>query len=391
LDFNSAGEVIYYATVQSGKVYRQGFFRHDGAMSEVIAMEESSTPAGGVYNGFGIHQLNSKGEVAHIALLSGAPAEGILTYNQTGGTVLALSGTPAPGGGLYHDFQDLQLNDSGQVAFLATLNDGSLSEGVFLNDGATTTVVARLNTVAPGGTAYNGEMGTPQLNALGQIAFQAGLAGGQSTSGIFRYDGNMGRAIALAETPAPAGGSYVSFSTPELNANGKVAYRAKLSDGPSTHGVFLYDGSENIVIALQGDLAPDTTANFYNLDRITINDAGLVALRAELAGDGVTSANNTGIWFGTDSSDLTLLVREGDTLFVNGANRTVDNLLTYFPLSLTNSALAWNASFTDGTSAIIVSTFLTVPEPRLAAILSSLTLGAITITARQRQVKIRLC
>ena len=83
----------------------------------------------------------------------------------------------------------------------------------------------------------------------------------------------------------------------------------------------------------------------------------MVVFRGEIIGAGVTEANNNGLWYGTDTSDLALLVRAGDTMFVNGQNRTLRALPESDAFSLSETGIAWPAFFTDNTSAIIYSAF----------------------------------
>ncbi|HMO83921.1 MAG TPA: hypothetical protein PKC18_03270, partial [Lacipirellulaceae bacterium] len=94
--------------------------------------------------------------------------------------------------------------------------------------------------------------------------------------------------------------------------------------------------------------------------------------------------NDTGFWFGTNASDLSLLVREGDSLLVNGAHRTLGQLPLQF--SLSDTGIAWMASFTDGTQAVMYSQFplASIPEVGAWAMLL-LPAGAAAVVAGKRR------
>jgi hypothetical protein len=139
-------------------------------------------------------------------------------------------------------------------------------------------------------------------------------------------------------------------------------YQANLTGGVHSEGLFRHDGTTATTIALQNSAAPGTTATFFSDvaegDSASMNDAGIVLFAARIVGAGVTEANNYGYWFGTDAGDLQLLVREGDTIFVNGANRTVASV---YEQSVSEAGVVWNAWFADNTTAIIYTTFAALP------------------------------
>jgi hypothetical protein len=95
----------------------------------------------------------------------------------------------------------------------------------------------------------------------------------------------------------------------------------------------------------------------------------------------VTTANDRGLWAGTSLSTLTLIAREGDVLFVNGANRTLAEPSASF--ALTDDGVAWRATFTDGTQAILYSTFTPVPEPAVGFGLAAAVLGGVVALRRR--------
>ncbi|HMP05564.1 MAG TPA: hypothetical protein PJ982_04370, partial [Lacipirellulaceae bacterium] len=396
---NDAGQVAFWAMTSPGA----GIFRSDGTTTVSIARVGGSWPSslapggGAAYSEVAWDRMafNSSGQVAYWAALNNG-RQGLLLHNGTASATLALHGTPAPGGGNYIGaFGNVQLNPHGEVAYFATPSGGA---GMFLHDGTTGIAIARQGMTTPAGGTYTPSFTSfsTQVNANGQVLYVASVTGGPSTDGIFLHDGTTGEAIALRGAAAPGGGAYdvfaISILYPQLNAAGQVAYWARLTGGPSTDGIFLHDGTTDAALALQGAAAPGTTGTFDSFfgagttkGSMLINNMGLVVLRAALAlGGDVTAANDTGFWFGTNASDLSLLVREGDSLLVNGAHRTLGQLPLQF--SLSDTGIAWMASFTDGTQAVMYSQFplASIPEVGAWAMLL-LPAGAAAVVAGKRR------
>jgi hypothetical protein len=95
------------------------------------------------------------GEVAFVAGLAGSPAgSGIVRVAGGSVTVLLRSGDPAPGGGRYATFEQLDLGGDGCLLFRARLTGCDAGEGVFLRTPDGVQVVARAGDRSPGGGAY---------------------------------------------------------------------------------------------------------------------------------------------------------------------------------------------------------------------------------------------
>ena len=132
------------------------------------------------------------------------------------------------------------------------------------------------------------------------------------------------------------------------------------------------------MIAREGDAAPGVTdqakfAHIYYAYSESLNAAGQVAFLAELAGTGVTTANNSAL-FATDlPGSLRLIARDGSPLEVApGISKIVREIEIFDRTnnedgrqSSFNDAgqLAFRATFTDFTEGIFVSNAVAVPEP----------------------------
>jgi hypothetical protein len=119
-----------------------------------------------------------------------------------------------------------------------------------------------------------------------------------------------------------AGAQFFNFSTAIINDNDELAYRGVLQTGAgvtsaSNDGIWTDDcdtPNNHFIVGREGTNAPGTGSNFtgiVNTSNFQINNSDVVALRAQLTGAGVTTANDFGIWT-TAPGPLTLVAREGD-------------------------------------------------------------------------------
>ena len=108
----------------------------------------------------------------------------------------------------------------------------------------------------------------------------------------------------------PAGALFTALYPPALNDAGQVAYWAKWKAGTvSGAGVFI-DGT--LIVAL-GEAVPGVAgATFKAVKDPVIGGAGEVAILATIQGGGVTTANDTGIWWKPSSGPLTRVASEGE-------------------------------------------------------------------------------
>lgn len=134
--------------------------------------------------------------------------------------------------------QSQAINAAGEVAFFAFLEDGTW--GLFQADG--TTIVPRVLT-SDGFPGFS--QGLLDLNDLGQVAFLAGLGGFEDN---VLYNGSDPVADRVIGPGDPLGGSTVTeirvFFPPFFNNRGQIAFRAELADG--TVGIYRADPVEKV-------------------------------------------------------------------------------------------------------------------------------------------------
>lgn len=381
---NGAGQVAFRATLTGGSS-SQGLFAGVPGSLQTVALSSTAAPVGGNYIAMGDPVLNGAGRVAFVALLtSGSSPEAIFTGAPGSLQTAALAGTAAPAGGNYSSFSSFVgpvINGSGQVAFAATLTGGSSTQGIFVGAPGAVQAAALTNTAAPAGGNYSGFV-TSVLNGAGQVAFQASLTGGSSTRGIFAGAPGAVQATALQGTAAPAGGNYVSFFNPVLNGAGQVAFRADLTGGSSSRGLFAGAPGAIQTVALLGAAAP-RGGNYSSLSDAAINGLGQVVFLSDLD----ANVNARGLFAGMPGN-LSAIVLHGDVIDIDPGpgvdNRTVNSIniggvsggqdgrsMTFNDDGL----IVYRLGFTDGSQGVFTSV-VAVPEPSSLLLLATAVLAA---------------
>lgn len=287
----------------------------------VVASTGNTPPGipGTTYAGFlGTPRINASGQVAYVALLSGA---GISASNDAtlwrDSTLIAREASPAPGlsGVSFGSFSThLQINAAGRVAFWSPLSGSDVSTG---NDEAIwrdATIVTREGNPAPGlaGVTFGALSSIPVLNGAGQVAYLAALGGAGITAGNDTSIWRDGTLLVREGNAAPglSGVTYGNLFTPQLNAAGQIAYLSALAGtgvGPTNASALWRDGT---LVAREGNPAPGLSGVSFGAFSSTpqINGLGQIAFASVLTGTGVTAATNTAIW-----RDTTLVARAGNT------------------------------------------------------------------------------
>ncbi|HEY7120689.1 MAG TPA: choice-of-anchor tandem repeat NxxGxxAF-containing protein, partial [Tepidisphaeraceae bacterium] len=231
---------------------------------------------------------------------------------------------------------------------------GAKGRGAVLATGATLLVVAPAfadftlvtssGAAAPGteaGTTFL-QFGLPTLSADGKVAFQAGLAGAavDLSNDAALYTGAPGAWQVLARKGAPAdpalGAGVKQFAFANVGYDFSYALGPALSQdlvasfayftGPGidyTNDTAIVAGppAAPVRVARYGDAAPGTPAgvHFVSLSLPRINAAGQFLLSGYLDGPNLVHehdtsrfSNDSGMWYGDATGQLTLLARSGD-------------------------------------------------------------------------------
>jgi hypothetical protein len=354
----SFGTVFNPFITRDGEVVFDGnfgeIFRGDGKTIVPLARLGDAVPGGGTLTSFlGARAVNNVGTVAYVARMSNAAAtQGVFRADGRRTTTIASDDTTPPTGGRFTSLLGLNLNDRGQVAFSSEMTGGSGDHGIFRGEGGRLTPVFVSNQIAPGGTSFD-DCGAPAINAQGKVMATCSLKNGTSRAGLFLGDGTDTVVIALDGQPAPKGGHYeagpglLPFIN-RLNDRGEVAFVARLTGG--AFGMFRGDRKRTTTLALTGTSAPGTTGLFESFGEVfKVGNSGRVAFVARLAVGvgGVEASNNLGIWIGTSDQNLQLLVRTGEVI---EGNVLTDLPFIGFsaaghPLEMDENRVLWRASF----------------------------------------------
>jgi hypothetical protein len=298
--------------------------------------------------------LNNSGQTAFRAIINGGSSTLGIYRSDSGSalTAIALQGQSATGagGGTFSNLGNPVLNNSGQTAFRANIAGGTTTSGIYRSDsGSALTAIALQGQSASGaGGGTFSFFANPVLNNNGQTAFGAGITGGSSTSGIYRSNsGNALTAIALQGQNATGagGGTFSTFFSPVLNNNGQTAFGVGITGGSSTNGIYRSNsGSALTAIALQGQGATGAGGGtFSSFDSHVLNNNGQTAFGAGLTGGSSTS----GIYRSNSDNALTAIALQGQSATGAGGG-TFSSFDS--PVLNNNGQAAFSANISGGSS-----------------------------------------
>lgn len=399
---NNAGQTAFFGGLTDGTV---GMWSEGSGSLALVARDGTpapGTPAGvsfsfGGLRGFypDLPKLNDAGQIGFWANVTGP---GIHNMNDWGVwsdasgslSLVARSGSPAPGTSAGVNFDGLifqsGFNAAGQSAFSAFVTgpgvDPSNDFGIWSEGSGSLALVARNGSPAPGvpsGVTFRDFVYPVAFNDAGKTAFVGFVTGtgvDQSNElGIWSEGSGSLELVARQGSAAPGTPSGVNFGGFDawtvLNDQGQMAFWATLAGSSITatnyQGIWVEESGSLELVARMGSPAAGTPAgvNFSDLQRPTLNTAGQVAFIANLAGGGVGTSNNLGIWATDQTGMLQLIARTGGQLEVApGVFRTISDLgMASDSGNSDGRASAFNnlgelvfwARFTNGSQGVFVS------------------------------------
>lgn len=402
---NDIGQSAFFGFVSGPAGTRGGIFRGDGSdLTQLARTGQDAPDANGFFVNIRSLAFNEAGQTAFQGRLfntAGGRSDdyGIFRGNGSSLTRIAREGEAAPdANGSFSEFDEVvALNDAGQAAFRATLNNtaGGTSDdtGIFRGDGSTLTQIARTGQSAPDANGSFSNFGSGvSLNDAGQAAFVGELTGttggGSDNAGIFLGDGSTLTQIIRTGQAAPdANGSFSNFDSPSLNDAGQVAFVGffigTAGGFGDDSGLFRSDGSILTQIAREGQAAPDANGFFSEFTGgVALNNAGQAAFLGDLTGTVGGSSDDLGLYLFDDGLGLIQIAREGDPFL--GSTITELSFAPGFSVQDEGSGfndlgqVAYQFTLADGRSGIAL---YTIPEP---ASLTLLALGVAALTRRSR-------
>jgi hypothetical protein len=254
---NAAGAVAFTAQLTGGRATSGVLLAQNGKLTTIAA--SGTAAAGGTLVEFQPPAINDAGDVAFLAALKrGREAgEAILVAHAGQLTKRAASGDPAPGGGIFASFGNPALNNKGELAFGAVLEQGPIIGGVFAGGARDLRLVLAAGSAAPTGGIFARFSERLELNDAGTLALSAVLRQGGPAAAMFLIEKDTPRSVAALGESAPGGGSYAAFASwPALSAAGDVAFIASIDGGPNGLGVFLVGADGAKRLATIGDVTP---------------------------------------------------------------------------------------------------------------------------------------
>jgi hypothetical protein len=403
-----SGSPYAYAVDDSGRAAFSTFYGvfQENISGQLVKVTDRYTVAPGdtgtFYQMDGLNFRN--GELSFRAQLSGGSINfGIWRTNGTTLVPAILDGQSHSSGGTItntYNFGEPATTPGG------TIIDADLSgsqTGIVKQTGSNTPIIlARSGLPAPGlDTETFSSFHDPQSNKSGQLAFQASLTNGNVYNAIFRDLGNGPEFVVGNDSPmpGPAGARLTGMSNPLINNAGTIAFSGYLSafsvpSGAGTEGLWTINSAGVIQeVARENNPVPGmagvTFENFIGVN-FAINNLGQVAWLGDIAGAGITSSNDKGIWSTMPDGSIVSVVREGDLVEARpGVFRTVRSITFAETPSFNggvespwtdNQQLAYMLTFTDSTSGVFVST---VPEPGTIALVIC-ALGALSYRVLRR-------
>jgi hypothetical protein len=357
---NDAGQIAFRANLAGDGVdwnNHQGIWSEGSGRLGLVARTGSQAPGAPEGVNFASFPnlelyspvLNNAGQIAFYGGL-GDGSLGLWSEGSGGLAMVAADGQPAAGTeiGVVHSFANLDLfletpvlNDAGATAFRSFLTGGGINDsnniGLWSGSSGDQALVARLGSHAPG-APVGVNFGSPQphavfdeyrfspvLNNRGQTVIYSQLMGNGINSnnddGIWSGDAESLALVARAGSQAPGLSGGVNYNelapSTAINSAGHVAFVAGLTGDSSTlyqDGIWSDRSGAMDLVARRGSQAPGTPAGVsFELFRIevTLNDADQIAFYALLAGNGLDSTNDRGIWL-EDSGSMTLVARAGN-------------------------------------------------------------------------------
>lgn len=324
-------------------------------------------------------------------LIDGGVPKGALWSEQPGGVhAVAVQGAPAPGipGATFQPglpIFDIDFDEAGELLFTAAVTGGgtttSNDQGLWLDDGTTTTLVAREGDPAigfPAGTVFPGIQSPYAHVAPGSgVTFWANPfvpSLGMNQNGIWSNRSGSLAPVVLQGSSAPGlgAGETIGPGAPYANRNGQIAFPGTIYGGAGGYGLWISDPGGNLALAYRmpssdppfqllgsqffladdgvfyeitnvyasgaarqaivaidssgwrevvhaGERVADLNAGivYSFFDQYYVNGSGQVAFRATIAGPGVTGANNKVLVAQGADWGFHLVARTGDALEVS--------------------------------------------------------------------------
>ncbi|HLJ13715.1 MAG TPA: kelch repeat-containing protein [Bryobacteraceae bacterium] len=353
---NGNGQIVFTSALLGGSASHAILLSSPGSGLSKVAAVGDATPIPGVtFLDFSLNSqppspINNAGQVAFSGTLSDVNvSSGVFLYSPAaGGTVAkiaAVGDSVATSTGTVTvtdftgtaSFDTLSLNQSGQVAFGASLSGGQI--GFLSGTGASLSKIALTGDIGSTGSVTDLEL-LDGLNDSGLLTFTGATASFPNGWSVLTGTANGTPSVIASQFQAAPGGGFfnfgggtqvgnVTFISTTFDALGDnqndVAFRSFITQGPRNSGIFLMDGTGPLAGTLragilEGDPVPlSPTLTLGTLTTSTNFALGPDGQLATVVNYGLSSAaTNQGMFFLRKNGTLARVLGAGDTVVDGG-------------------------------------------------------------------------
>lgn len=394
----SGSNVAFYASSTGGDAGTRGIFRSNGTTTVVVARNAlgapAETPYGGTFSAFGSNPSISGTNVAFTATYdNGAGYSGVFLNNGTTTTAIARNGTGAgaatPNGGTFSPFDSNPSVSGSNVAFYGGYLGGNGNQGIFLSNGTTLTSLAHNGGVSGAATPYGGVFhpfdSNPSISGI-NVAFMAAYIGGvEGNRGIFRSNGTTITGIVRNGTDAGAETPYggrFSDFGSGPSISGNNVAFTATYSGGTRRGIFMSDGTTLTAIARNGEGDGAATPNGGLFNNFYT--FAISGSNVAFTADYFSGTGTRGLFaFSSTTNSLTSIIKNGDSLF----GSTLDKV-TIQSGGMDGNSIAFHYELADGRDGVAVASLAAavVPEANTFALaLPALAIvGAVLVRRRKK-------
>jgi hypothetical protein len=289
---NNQGDVAFWGYEQDSS---NGVFisKEDGTLSEIVKTGMNAPGETNTILGLSSGAINDNDQVLIQADISGpgygtGANTGIYRGSTDGLVTIARSLTATPDSSAYlGGIQASDMNASGTVVMYSNLltgpsgNSASAGDGIYIGSGGALKTIARTGEESPDGKGVFASVSNGNyINDQGDVAFTAAFANSNYYTELLVGDGTTTTVLASAGQKSPSGSTYTGFDLPRENNTGTVAFTAHLNNSPYDNGIFLTDGTQSITVVQAGSTINGKTIYSVGFDPQAFNDFQQIAYQA---------------------------------------------------------------------------------------------------------------
>jgi hypothetical protein len=260
---NASGTVVFEANLAPGV---RAIFTSDGVSTKTIV---NSTDQGLIGPFMGAPSINRSGMVAFFGIRKGFGSQAVFVGD--GETLTPVVDTLNSG---FTSFQNVAINASGQIAFVASRTDDST--GLFVaNAGKHRDPSDQPIDIVDTNNSDFGGFGDPVINKSGTIANDAFL----NNSNVEILSADRGGVTARTDV---TGANFVAFDHPSINDSDAVAFLAFEVDGNLGVFIELTGGASPIPVIRTGDALFGSVVSNVDIGRFALNNRFEMALQYSL-------------------------------------------------------------------------------------------------------------